>query len=230
MSSCRFGGMLTIRSAIFRVASSRFGLGTFVMGDDQWPPDDDRVASDENLIAFGQITLLYNWLESVMERLFQRCAPLESRYAQLLFHQLNNRERTDLLSAFIQANEKDEKTKDALQTCVLHYDICTDNRNILMHVISDGFSEVTGTAKFTKRASKNPTRKIEFHVPISDLRLVADQMAQTIHFAFSLSTFMAFRYYPPNSRLPIQPPALPEIPPKPRKLTPYQPPEAQKGG
>src|ERR1700733_3809812 len=101
------------------VASSRSGFGAFVMADDdQWPPEEDRTASDDYLIAFGQITLLYNFLENMMERLFQRCAPLESQYAQLLFHQLNNRERIDLLSAFIRTNEKDEKAKDALQACV----------------------------------------------------------------------------------------------------------------
>ena len=43
---------------------------------DQWLPEEDRTAANEYLIAFGQITLLYNFLESMMERLFRQCAPL----------------------------------------------------------------------------------------------------------------------------------------------------------
>jgi hypothetical protein len=198
--------------------------------DDQWPPEEDRTASDDYLIAFGQITLLYNFLENMMERLFQRCAPLESQYAQLLFHQLNNRERIDLLSAFIRTNEKDEKAKDALQACVLHYDICTDNRNILMHVISDGVSEVTGLARFTKRASQNPAREIEFHVPTTDLKLVAEQMAETIRFGFRVMAHINTRDTRPDALWSLGPFALPNIPPKPRKLIPYQPAKAPKGG
>ncbi len=199
------------------------------MAADQWPSEEDRAASDEYLIAFGQITLLYNFLQSLMEMLFQTCAPLEPEYAQLLFHQLNNRERIDLFSAFIRANEKDDKAEEALHACILHYDICTENRNILMHVMSDGFSEATGHARFRKRASQNPIREIEFHMPIADLRLVADQIAQTARFSFALTAFISFRNVPPASRILAASLPLPETPPKPRKLTPYQPPKAPKG-
>jgi hypothetical protein len=232
MPSCGLGGIRSIALIVRKVASSISGFGGFLMAHDEWPPEEDRTASDDYLIAFGQVTLLYNFLESQMERLFERSAPLEPKYAELLFHRLNNREKADLFSAFVRANEKDEKAKDALLECILHFDICTDNRNILMHVISDGISEATGMARFTKRASQNPTRKIEFHVPIDDLRAVADQLAQTIRFAFSLSSFLYFRHSPQNKTeetLRIGPLPLPGIPPKPRKLTPHQRPAAPKG-
>jgi hypothetical protein len=200
------------------------------MVDDQWPTEEHRVASDDYLIGFGQITLLYNHLQDLMERIFRECAPLERDYAQSLFHRINNRERTDLLSAFVQANEKDENARNALKHYVLHFDICTENRNILMHVISDGLSEVTKVARFTKRASQNPARQIEFHVSIDDLRLVADQMAETLLFSFRLMGFFSTRNNDPNSQFVLGPLALPDIPPKPRRLIPHQPPETQKSG
>jgi hypothetical protein len=195
------------------------------MAEDQWPSDNDRIASDEYLIAFGQVTLLYNLLRDTMERLFADCAPLEKEYANRIFHQLNNRDMIDLFSAFVRANEKDDRVKDVLQECILHYDICTENRNILMHVISDGISEATGIERFTKRASKNPARDVEFHVPLADLMLVADQIGQTVSFSWSIGGFLHYRGASPAIKeIVVLPPPLPGKPPKPRKLTPYQPP------
>jgi hypothetical protein len=189
------------------------------------------MASDDYLIAFGQITLLYNFLQDVMERLFEGFAPLEEQYAERIFHQLNNRDRVDLFSAFVRANEKDEQVKDALQECLLHYDICTENRNILMHTVSGGISEATGIERFRKRASKNPAKSIEYHVPLADLRLVADQIGQTVGFCWSINGFLRYRAASPALKgIFAQAPSLPGKPPKPRKLIPYQPPEARQGG
>lgn len=162
------------------------------MADDQWPPDDDRAASDEFLIAFGQITLLYNLLQTMMERIFEASAPLESDYAKLLFHRLNNRERIDLFSAFIRKNERDEKARDVMLECILHYDVCTENRNILMHVIADGLSEATGSPRFTKRPHKIQAAKLNFTylLPISGLLQIRSRILRASPSGYSvLSAF-----------------------------------------
>jgi hypothetical protein len=197
--------------------------------DDEWPPIENRaVASNRYLVAFGQITLAYNVLESIMEQIFERCAPLDPKPAKTLFHSLNNRERIDLLASFVRKNEKDAAFRDAIEHCVKCYNICTDNRNILMHVIALDVNETT--AKWTKRASQKPDRIIEFHAPLGDLRLVADEIAETFRYAWSIHLLLWHRDYPEQDRLQLyRTLSLPNKPPKPRKLTPYQPEADRKG-
>lgn len=156
---------------------------------EQWPSDENRTVGSDYLVAFGQVTLAYNLLESMMGRIFTHCAPLETEYADKLFHLLNNRERIELLSAFVSKNEQDLQARAAILHCVLCYDICTENRNILMHVILLDIDETT--AKWTKKASQDPTRIVEFHASLTDLRLVADQIVDTLRYARSLHLFHA---------------------------------------
>jgi hypothetical protein len=190
--------------------------------DDKWPTDEDRTVPDEYLIAFGQVTLAYNLLEGMIEQIFERCAPLDPEDSKKLFHSLNNRERTDLLSAFAKRNEKDEAICEAIQHCVLCYDICTANRNVLIHVVALDVSKTT--AIWTKRASHNSNRINEFQTPLTELRLVADQIAESFRYAWGVHLIMWYRAQPAEND-PLQfrrTLSLPDKPPKPRTLTPYQ--------
>lgn len=187
---------------------------------DEWPSDDDRAAPIPFLTAFGQIALAYNIVEAMVEQVFMHIAPLDNEYSKTLFHALSNRERIDLLIAFARKNEKNPGVVDAISHFMHCYNICTDNRNILMHVIGLDVSETAG--RWTKRASKNPLREIEFHVSLADMREVASQMADTFNYAVGLNYFLFDREFR-NAAWRGEPPTLPEKLPKLRTLTPYQP-------
>ena len=204
---------------------------------DGWPSERDQIASVPYIHAFGQVTLSYNMMEIMMGNLFTTCVPMELDFAERLFHKLNNRERIDLLSALVRTNEKESEAREAILHCIRCYDICTDNRNILMHVTLDDLDATAVLLK--KRASQDPTRDIIFHVPLTDLRLVADQIGQTFQYTYDLFIWLlrreahGFHLKGVTTLLgdlaTVPPGPLPDRPPKPRKLTPYQPPEADAG-
>ena len=204
------------------------------MADDtRWPSEEYKLAPNDYLAAFGQTTLLYNLLESVMSHLFVILAPLPEDYALRFFHNLNNRDRIDLLSAFVRKNEKDLIVADAVLHCILCYGICTENRNILMHSIYFDMSTIEpGATRLVKRASKDPRREIHFDVPLKELRDVADTIADVFVYAREIGAFISRRRHRAwlGTTEPLQSSALPDKPPKPRTLTPDQPGAIRKGG
>jgi hypothetical protein len=120
---------------------------------------------------------------------------------------------------------------------LLCYDICTENRNILMHAVQYSFpkpeTQVTHI-RLRKRASQDPNRQVRFEFPITDLRLIADQMHENSLYGWDLWQWLMaralHRSWIEQGRAGMPAPGpLPDKPPKPRKLTPYQPPAAGKG-
>jgi hypothetical protein len=191
---------------------------------DEWPPKQDRLAPNDYLAALGQLTFVYNLLESMMRNIFQFCAPLEKDFASKLFDKLNNSDRNDLLSAFVNKNEKEEQVREAVLFCVNCYAICTANRNILMHSIYfNPNPNPRDSTMLVKRAS-NAQRDVHFDVPLRDLRRIADETAETFRYALNLFAFIAGRdlFSARNT--------LPHRPPKPIALTPFQPQAIQKDG
>jgi hypothetical protein len=71
--------------------------------------------------------------------------------------------------------------------------------------------------KWTKRASSDPTRFIHFHISLAEIRQIADETADTVIFIAKMEFYLRRRM----KNIPEG--ALPDIPPKPRKLTPFQP-------
>jgi hypothetical protein len=120
--------------------------------EDVWPPERYRLAPNDYLAALGQVTFVYNLLESMMLNIFVRCCPVADDFAKDLFHKLNNRDRMDLLKAFVAENEKHQNVRDAILHCVLCYDICTENRNVLMHSIY--FNPNPKMTRLIKRSSR----------------------------------------------------------------------------
>jgi hypothetical protein len=142
-----------------------------------------------------------------------------------------------LLSAIISQAEKMEEVKDRLLHYLLCFNICTENRNILSHsILHHADVEI---AKFSKRASNNPQQEIQFEIPMSELRQVADDIGATYEFGVDLYLWLLQRkscepgYVFKDGEIglpfPQQPGSLPDKPQKPRTLTPYRPLEAGKG-
>ena len=184
-----------------------------------WPIEQYQLAPREYLAAFGQLTLVYNMLENMIANIFEKIAPFETTFSRLFFHRLNNRDRIDLLTAVIRKNEKETDTLEALLHCISSYDICTANRNILMH--STYFDTGEDVARFVKR-SKNLS-EIHFKVSLEELRSVADDTARTFVYAVHIFGAISRRQWAeelPESPLLVQMPLL-ELPtkiPLPRKL------------
>jgi hypothetical protein len=206
---------------------------------DEWPEPFFRVATVEQLHALGQITLIYNALEEEFGNVFNRAMPTSPDFSQRLFHNLSNRDRTDLMAAVVKTAILPDDGKAALDALIVAYDICTENRNIVMHSV--GFREPgTDLLKLTKKASRgDPSKTIDFSVPLPTLRQIADDMATTLRFATRLDVWFQYHLKPAEFQRPsfvneeqwaqtraliVALSTLPEIPQKPHKLTKSEPP------
>jgi hypothetical protein len=146
-----------------------------------------------------------------------------TEYAENLFHRMNNRNRVDLLRAIVEASPRQKEAKDVISHALYCYDICTDNRNILMHAVSES-EDQTGILKLSKRAKKDSARLVNYDVPLSDLKRVADECFDTLMFAARLSlSLMDQDRVAWGSLTDRKPRPLPDKLPPPRKLTPSQP-------
>jgi hypothetical protein len=200
----------------------------------EWPTLNNTIASPAQLQALGQITLVYNYLEESVGNLFSDVMPTDAAFSDKLYHKLNNRDRVDLMTAVVRQSGQDDDVKEELLYLLSCYAICTENRNILLHALLD--SADADILKLAKKAARDPTREIEFHLPLADLRLVADQMADLFVHAVRLQRALNERKSAPkihNSGLIPAPfdvegmvvaSTLPDRPTKPSPLTPYKPP------
>jgi hypothetical protein len=201
-----------------------------------WPISSRQMGTVEQIHAIGQISLMHNFLQEALELLFRLCMPTERDFSTTLFHNLNNRDRLDLVKAIIDNNETEGDVKEALLSSILHYDICTESRNVLMHAnfeISD-----LEIFQFSKRASKQPLKKPNaYRIPTADLRRIADEMDTTFSFILDLHRWLmqsrADSARPLGSPTILmgngERPPLPKTPPKPRSLTKFEPPEVPEG-
>lgn len=196
---------------------------------DGWPQYGAQFGTVAHLHALGQITLMYNYVEMVAGSLFNQCMPTEAEFTDALFHKLNNRDRVDLFSAVIASAEKDAAAREALLHYLLCYNICTENRNILMHALhySHGHLEHATPIMLTKKASQDPRRELHFEFPLADLRLIADQMYENFQYGNELWRWLVsrdgYRGWMRDEKVATRGPGpLPYRPQKPRKLTPSQ--------
>jgi len=109
---------------------------------------------------------------SVLRPLIQIC--------EVALSQIQQQGRIDLLRAFVRHNEEDKENRDAILYCVSCYDICTENRNILMH---STYFDTGKAVKLVKRKKKTPHGELHFSVPLTDLRRLADEIASVFVYA-----------------------------------------------
>lgn len=186
---------------------------------DGWPAFQQQMASVPHVHAMGQISLQYNLLEAMFGTLFERTAPLKREAAQKLFHRSNNRDRIDLMKDFVQHRETEQDALEALIFSLNCFNICTENRNILLHVLAD-FAEENDDMVFSKAPRSNPFERIEFNLSVKELRLVAEQMADCFNYMWAIDKYLFYRDSPSEFRKMLRPRALPVKPAKPNTLSP----------
>ncbi len=130
----------------------------------------------DHMHALGVAAANYNSLEFVFQSLLEFYLGLEdSGASQHLFAQLNsNQKRSDILSRLIVYKErKSQNVSESVQFFLDGFDICSENRNLLMH--GRIFEATTRTQLvLQKYARKDPTKLNYMHLEVQDIRRVAD--------------------------------------------------------
>jgi hypothetical protein len=189
-----------------------------------WPAENKRLASAAEVHAFGYISLIFNYLESTAGHLFGHYLPMSVSVCDSIYHRLNNADRIFLLHQIIEENERDSAVKDAVSYYLNCYDICTENRNTLVHA-SIEVRDSPDMLPISKRSKA--AKEILFHLSLGELRSVADQMGNVFDYGTRLLMWLFQRNNPTDERaklmgwsLPPTQPSLPDKPSKPRKLIP----------
>jgi len=180
-----------------------------------WPIGRNKIESPAHVHAFGMIALNASMLEESLFLLLLTYLPIQRESATRLIGDMNNRDRSDWFRALIETNEKTPDMADRMIHAILCFDICIDNRNMLIHALHAGTDKLTATMRLTKRARSNPLREIRFEVSIAALRKIADEIGSTLNY------MLDWWFHKTN---PLDPPRpLPEKPPRPDRLTIPQP-------
>jgi hypothetical protein len=210
------------------------GLGALAMDDPidldrvvNWPPREHNVGSVAHVHAFGQMALTSAMLEELICMLLIQRLPMFPDDATSRVHGLNNRERVEWLRAIISAKEPDATVADLFLHAIRCFDICTENRNMLVHALYEGTDWIAWAIKLSKRVRNNPLRQIKFQVPIEQLRKMAEDMGETVNFMLDLwncvRTRKAIEEHDPDLP-PLPPLTWPDKPIQPDRLTTPPPP------
>jgi hypothetical protein len=153
---------------------------------ENWPPPGHNVGSVAHVHAFGQMALTSAMLEELICMLLVQRLPMFQNDAQSRIHGMNNRDRVEWLRAIVRAKEPDSAVADLFLHAIHCFDICMENRNMLVHALYEGTDLATASIKLTKRSRNNPLQQIKFQVPIEQLRKMAEEMGETVNFMLEL--------------------------------------------
>lgn len=165
--------------------------------------------------AVGVFALYYNRLELAVFAFFQRYAPGGSEAQSFLFDALHNQQRREFIRAIASAND-DPEDADDVHYAMRCFDICSDNRNLLMHaapLLEDGVDALT----MWKRRSAEPHTMSIYDFTLKDIRGAAlstdaaeSYVLDLIRYLKAKDSFNALRDHPPGR---------PQRPPQPRRLS-----------
>ena len=185
---------------------------------DDWPSDSNKISDASHVHAIGQFALMYNALEEMFGFVWQCCFPANGDYSESLFHNLNNRQRVDMLAALSRFGEKDKGAQEFILYALRCFDICTDNRNTMLHAIKE-HSSTADSLRLSKRAKNNPARTAYYELPLATLRRVADETAATLNLWVDLFLWLEERRVGQNRPLPDRPPQPYRLSPSPQIAT-----------
>jgi hypothetical protein len=138
--------------------------------------------------------------------------------AAALFQQMRNNFRLDTLRCLVEAVEKDKEVREHISHYSYCYEICTDNRNALMHSMINDSPDSPPLLNLAKTARKDPMQQIYAQVSLQRLRDIADEIYYTEEFGTQL-----FHWVSRNHPIKIpdfpEPQLLPQKCARPNRLT-----------
>jgi hypothetical protein len=129
----------------------------------------------DHIHALGVVAANYNSLEMTFYSLFCEYFGI-SDSAAALFAQFKNNFRIDALKVVLDKYEADQKVADSVLHFLRCFNICADNRNILMHSLLEVYEQGPDHLLFRKSARHHPEQQIGLQFDLSAMREVADDI------------------------------------------------------
>jgi hypothetical protein len=165
----------------------------------------------DHMHALGVVAANYNSLEMLLYSLF--CEYLgRSDESALLFSQFKNNYRIDTLKAALKAYESDSAVAEAMQYFVKCFNICSDNRNLLMHSLVNEVDLNATELNLRKSSRSNPEKFTQLKFAVSPIRRVADDIWSVEYYGGDLFFYLLTRR---GEMKPDEPHARTTLPEKP---------------
>lgn len=178
---------------------------------------------------------MYNHLEFALFCLTLDYAGLTNKTTQWLFANTSNNTRLDLLKRSVTEKEANPSVKDSVLHFADCFDICAENRNILMHSMVNK-AEDAAILNFAKASRNDPSRVNTLNLRLEDIRRTADEIATVYSYGTRLHTYFItnnstltpeFYKIPEDMQTWLR--ALPNKPALPSKLSKPNPPTPKAG-
>jgi hypothetical protein len=130
------------------------------------------------LHAVGALALYYNDLELALYGFFRRYLPASRDVRATLYSSLHNRGRMDLVMALL-GQEAVEEMREGGKHAVACFDLCTENRNLLLHAMTyiDGPTpDDLRVTKITKVPGRVAAKFAHYSLPLEVVREAALDM------------------------------------------------------
>jgi hypothetical protein len=191
------------------------------MAEDEgpWPTGIYRLMPDEHAHALGTLLNYYNNAENMLFKLVDILLKNDEGARQTINHRLNNNDRLDLLRKL--ATEMSVEESGHILYAVNCFDICAENRNILMHAMIEQRDAEEFSAR--KRHATKTGVEVRFDLPLPTLRATAEHTANAYYYLMLLWTYFVQKMvFAAGMR--SEPPPLPGRPVQPSKLSLLPPP------
>jgi hypothetical protein len=163
----------------------------------RWPHDAHKLAPVAHVHAFGMIAL---WAAMI------HFLPIKKDIAISLIHKLAIREKSDLLRQLVTTNDSEHVgIIDMLVFAINCFEICNENRNILVHALYGSTDRATSIISLKKRARNNPLNELKLEFSLPTLRQCAEEISNTVNFMLDILVSITRR---PSNTL-IRKPVLP---------------------
>jgi hypothetical protein len=142
---------------------------------DIWPPY--LPGPRDDIMAVGVISLTYNQLENMFRALFSVVTDMNEYQVAAIFDRLAQNSRLDAFKQILGKTTLPEILNDRLLHFCNGYDICTSNRNSIMHSHSGGvYTSITrNTRGILLSKYSRSGNKIVRPASLEDLRRVVDE-------------------------------------------------------
>lgn len=161
--------------------------------DSEWPRYD--VGPKECMFALGVVGVKYAQLEFALSGMFSTVTGIKSDIVSLLLQQIrNNNIRLNLMRESLPRREWPGQVTELVQHFIDGFNVCAQNRNLLMHsnifMMSEDAIILYKANNSGKTVSCNPT--------LGELRQVADDMNAFFDYGLALSNTININLIPPR--------------------------------